>query len=73
MAARDSYPGKNLAWLYGPDTMPLDLREAHHALDDTLEKIYIGRSFKNDTERLDHLFRLYAEMTAGREREAVSA
>jgi hypothetical protein len=73
VAARESHPGKSLAWLYGPDTIPLDLLEAHRALDDTLEKIYLGRPFKNDTERLDHLFKLYAEMTAGKEREVVNA
>lgn len=73
MSARDSQPGKTIDWLYDPATMPQPLLDAHLALDDTLEKIYIGRAFKSDTERLEHLFKLYAEMIAGREREAVSA
>jgi hypothetical protein len=30
---------------------------------ETLERIYIGRRFKNDTERLETLFQLYTEMT----------
>ena len=30
-----------------------------------LERIYIGRRFKNDTERLEKLFELYTKMTAG--------
>jgi hypothetical protein len=59
ISARESYPGKTIDWLYDPDTMPQSLLEAHTALDDTLEKIYIGRVFKNDTERLEHLFKLY--------------
>jgi hypothetical protein len=29
-----------------------------------LERIYIGRCFKNDTERLEKLFELYTKMTA---------
>jgi hypothetical protein len=28
-----------------------------------LERIYIGRRFRNDTERLEKLFELYTEMT----------
>ena len=57
------YPVKTLAWLYDPKTLPADLLAAHQALDDTLEKLYIGRPFKNDTERLEHLFQRYVEMT----------
>lgn len=67
IAAREEHPGKTIAWLYDPDTMPDNLLAAHKALDDTLEKIYIGRPFKNDTERLEHLFMLYAEITAKEE------
>jgi hypothetical protein len=29
-----------------------------------LERIYIGRRFKNDTERLEKLFDMYTKMTA---------
>ena len=35
-----------------------------HAALETLERIYIGRRFKNDTERLEKLFELYTKMTA---------
>ena len=55
--------GKTIAWLYNPETMPNDLLQAHRDLDDYLETIYIGRPFKNDAERLEHLFKLYARMT----------
>ena len=44
--------------------MPANLREAHERNDETLERIYIGRRFKNDTERLEKLFELYTQMTA---------
>jgi len=64
LAARESHPGKTVAWLYDPDSMPVNLLEEHRALDDTLEKIYIGRPFKNDTERLEHLFKRYSVITA---------
>ena len=44
--------------------MPDDLRRAHERNDETLERIYIGRRFRNDTERLEKLFELYTKMTA---------
>ena len=44
--------------------MPADLRAAHERNDEVLERIYIGRRFKNDTERLEKLFELYTKMTA---------
>ena len=43
--------------------MPANLRAAHERNDETLERIYIGRRFKNDTERLEKLFELYTQMT----------
>ncbi len=73
LAAREAHPGKTIAWLYDPKTMPGNLLAAHQTLDDTLEKIYIGRPFKNDTERLEHLFKRYAEMIATEERSVVNA
>ena len=45
--------------------MPENLRHAHEQNDEVLERIYIGRRFKNDTERLEKLFELYTKMTAG--------
>jgi len=53
------YP-KTIADLYDPDKMPNDLRQAHRDNDDLLETMYIGRPFRNDTERLEKLFKLYA-------------
>ena len=48
--------------------MPANLRAAHDRNDETLERIYIGRRFKNDTERLEKLFELYTKMTAAKDR-----
>ena len=53
-----------IADLYDPKTMPENLRAAHERNDETLERIYIGRRFKNDTERLEKLFEMFARMTA---------
>lgn len=62
LGAREAHPGKTIAWLYDPETMPDNLLRAHKELDDALEQIFIGRPFKNDTERLEYLFKLYANM-----------
>ena len=43
-----------------------NLREAHNRNDEVLERIYIGRRFRNDTERLEKLFELYTKMTKGK-------
>lgn len=51
-----------IANLYEPEIMPHDLREAHERNDEVLERIYIGRRFRNDTERLEKLFELYTKM-----------
>lgn len=64
LLARESHFPKTIADLYDLETMPANLREAHEHNDETLERIYIGRRFKNDTERLEKLFELYTQMTA---------
>jgi len=62
---REAHFPATIADLYDPEKMPVDLREAHERNDEVLERIYIGRRFKNDTERLEKLFELYTKMTAG--------
>ena len=42
--------------------MPEDLREAHMQNDEIVERIYFGRLIKNDSERLEALFRLYRKV-----------
>ena len=62
LLAREHHFPATIADLYDPDTMPTDLRAAHDRNDEVLERIYIGRRFKNDTERLEKLFDLYTKM-----------
>jgi hypothetical protein len=64
LLAREHYFPATIADLYDPDNMPAELRAAHERNDEVLERIYIGRQFKNDTERLGKLFELYTNMTA---------
>jgi hypothetical protein len=42
--------------------MPDDLRDAHLQNDEVVERIYFGRIIKNDSERLEGLFRLYRKV-----------
>ncbi|PAB29695.1 lactate dehydrogenase [Pseudomonas savastanoi pv. nerii] len=62
--AREAHFPATIADLYAPDAMPDNLRHAHERNDEVLERIYIGRRFRNDTERLEKLFDLYSKMTA---------
>ena len=64
LLAREVHFPATIADLYDPATMPENLRAAHARNDEVLERIYIGRRFKNDTERLEKLFELYTKMTA---------
>jgi hypothetical protein len=64
LLAREAHFPATIADLYAPDKMPKNLREAHDRNDEILERIYIGRRFKNDTERLEKLFELYTKMTS---------
>jgi len=64
LLAREHHFPATIADLYDPENMPADLRAAHDRNDEVLERIYIGRRFKNDTERLEKLFDLYAKTTA---------
>lgn len=65
LLTRETHFPATIADLYDPEKMPADLREVHGRNDEVLERIYIGRRFKNDTERLEKLFELYTKMTAG--------
>lgn len=64
LLAREAHFPATIADLYDPAKMPADLREAHERNDEVLERIYIGRRFRNDTERLEKLFELYTKITA---------
>jgi hypothetical protein len=62
--ARVAHEGANLADLYDPDVMPEDLRKAHCALDEAVDRLYRKEPFASDRERVEHLFGLYEKLTA---------
>jgi hypothetical protein len=67
LLAREAHFPATIAEMYDPERMDRDfpdLRAAHDRNDEVLERIYIGRRFRNDTERLEKLFELYTKMTA---------
>jgi hypothetical protein len=63
--ARAAHEGATLADLYDPDLMPPDLRKAHRALDEAVDRLYRPQPFASDRDRAEHLFGLYEKMTAG--------
>jgi hypothetical protein len=63
LLAREAHFPATIADLYNPETMPENLRAAHARNDEVLERIYIGRRFRNDTERLEKLFEMYTKLT----------
>jgi hypothetical protein len=63
--ARANHPTSTLADLYDPITMPPDLRKAHQALDQAVDKAYKPNGFANDLERVEHLLGLYEKLKGG--------
>ena len=63
LLAREEHFPATIADMYKPDQMPENLRIAHEQNDEIIERIFIGRRFRNDTERLEKLFELYSKMT----------
>ncbi|MGM0561702.1 MAG: class I SAM-dependent DNA methyltransferase [Pseudomonadota bacterium] len=66
LLARETFFPATISDLYDPDKMPDHLRAMHERNDEVLERIYIGRRFRNDTERLEKLFELYTKMTSAK-------
>jgi hypothetical protein len=60
--ARDQFPSATLADLYDADVMPPQLRKAHRALDDGVDKLYRSAAFTGDRDRAEHLFGLYERL-----------
>ncbi|MCK0138658.1 DNA methyltransferase [Aliiroseovarius sp. F47248L] len=73
LKTRYSHYPATIAELYDPDKMPDDLRAVHRENDELLETMYIGRPFRNDTERLEHLFKLYAAKIKQIEKDAAKS
>jgi hypothetical protein len=66
LLTRERHFPATIADLCDPEKMPNDLRAAHDRNDKVLERIYIGRRFKNDTERLEKLFEIHTKMTSAK-------
>jgi len=66
LLAREAHFPATIADLYDSERMPDDLLAAHDRNDEVLERIYVGRRFRNDTERLEKLFEMYTEMAGNR-------
>jgi hypothetical protein len=62
LVIRENFPDKTLAQLYDPELMPQALLVAHQALDVAVEKLYRDKPFKDSSERLEHLFKLYEKL-----------
>lgn len=62
LEVREAHFPKTIADLYKQDAMPEDLKEVHDMNDEIVERIYIGRRFRNDSERLQKLFSMYAAL-----------
>ena len=60
LLAREHHFPATIADLYDPDNMPADLRAAHERNDEVLERIYIGRRFKNVSGNPPEFFPLAA-------------
>ncbi len=56
-------PKATLADLYDRDGMQPNLRRAHKANDDAVDKLYATEKFADDTARINHLFALYEKQT----------
>lgn len=61
---RKEFPDATLADLYDPLAMPPKLAKAHAALDKAVDRCYRKEPFKNDRDRVEHLFALYEKLSA---------
>jgi hypothetical protein len=59
LTVRAKYPESNLAELYSPLTMPIDLLKTHEALDSAVDTLYRKEKFESDTVRMQYLLELY--------------
>ncbi|HFE8586557.1 N-6 DNA methylase [Proteus vulgaris] len=64
---REDFPGKTLAELYNPESMPSELLAAHNELDIAVDKLYREKPFKDTADRLSCLLARYEEMIVKKE------
>jgi hypothetical protein len=69
LLAREAQFPTTIAELYDPERMPDDLRHAHEQNDEIVERIYVGRRFKNDTERLEKMLDMYSKHASNQKRQ----
>ena len=60
--ARLQFPDASLADIYDTDLMPQQLRKAHRNLDEAVDKLYRPAAFRGDSDRAEHLFKLYENL-----------
>ncbi len=63
LLTRENHTEMTLGEMYNPESMPLDLKLAHQAMDIAVEQCYRPEPFTSDEERLEYLFKLYEKMT----------
>ena len=61
---RDTHFDMTLGQMYHPDTMPQDLKDAHHTLDLAVDALYRTKPFEDANDRIEHLFALYEQAIA---------
>ena len=66
LARKARFPA-TIAEIYDPEKVPDNLRATHERNDEALERIHVGRQFRNDTEPLERLFDLYTKVTGSEE------
>jgi hypothetical protein len=59
---RDKFPTASLADLYGQDSMPKDLQNAHAKNDEEVLKIFDLHLSSTNTEVLEKLFTIYSKL-----------
>jgi hypothetical protein len=67
LLVREDFPGKTMAELYNPDTMPPELLVAHQKLDSAVDKLYREKPFKDTADRLSCLLARYEVLVAKKE------
>ena len=60
--AREYHTDMSLGEMYDPNKMPENLLAAHKALDLAVDKLYRDAPFRDNTERLEHLFGRYEKL-----------
>ncbi|MCB1194333.1 MAG: class I SAM-dependent DNA methyltransferase [Leptospiraceae bacterium] len=60
---RKEFPNLNLAELYDPLTMPVELVKTHQTLDKIVDRCYRSQPFQNESKRMEFLFELYETYT----------